>query len=610
MNSGTSASGKDKPQNTFEIGLCMAGAISAGAYTAGVVDFLVEALEAWQQAKNDDKAAGKRTVLSHDVVITCMAGASAGGMTAAAVTAGLCGTYEPINKLVFGEKPRQTNIPYTCWVESVDIDDLLGVRDLESSPVVRSLLDCTILDDVAGRFMKPDGSEAKHRPYIAREMELYLTLANLRGTPYTVRFRGPTGYGHEMIQHQDHIRFRLTRSGGEVGGEACSHFLERIPLRSGVTGDSVNWRDFRLSALATGAFPLALLPRVLERERKEYRDRAWFIPRKLDCVGPCLDEELDNEPYHGPVFHMSKEYLASGKSPGKLELGELESFETLNVDGGTFDNEPLELARRHLAGDAMVNPRKAAEANRAVLLIDPFPHEEPKTQSENYAGMDVLTVAGKILGALKANARFKPEELVLAQNPDCYSRFLIGPSRKKGAGNEWQTDIACGSLGGFGGFFSRKFRQHDYMLGRRNCQWFLYQHFVIPLNDALENAVFTAADRNNLTSFAYEVTDENGKKGMVVPIIPLMPEVHPDQGGEADVPAWEQVQISAAEVDRLRPAIIKRLTRVVDMYLKQYVGGFTGKLVKWFFLNRKLEELADALLSKIHTDFKNAGVEK
>jgi predicted patatin/cPLA2 family phospholipase len=33
----------------FKIGLVLAGAVSAGAYTAGVVDFLFEALEAWEQ---------------------------------------------------------------------------------------------------------------------------------------------------------------------------------------------------------------------------------------------------------------------------------------------------------------------------------------------------------------------------------------------------------------------------------------------------------------------------------------------------------------------------------------------------------------------------------
>ena len=36
---------------TFEIALVMAGTISAGAYTAGVVDFLLEALSEWEKAR-------------------------------------------------------------------------------------------------------------------------------------------------------------------------------------------------------------------------------------------------------------------------------------------------------------------------------------------------------------------------------------------------------------------------------------------------------------------------------------------------------------------------------------------------------------------------------
>ena len=39
------------PEIPFEIGLVMAGAISAGAYTAGVIDFLVQALDEWENAK-------------------------------------------------------------------------------------------------------------------------------------------------------------------------------------------------------------------------------------------------------------------------------------------------------------------------------------------------------------------------------------------------------------------------------------------------------------------------------------------------------------------------------------------------------------------------------
>ena len=41
----------EKTPKTFEIGLVMAGAVSAGAYTAGVVDFLIEALDTWDQAR-------------------------------------------------------------------------------------------------------------------------------------------------------------------------------------------------------------------------------------------------------------------------------------------------------------------------------------------------------------------------------------------------------------------------------------------------------------------------------------------------------------------------------------------------------------------------------
>ena len=36
---------------TYEIGLTLGGTVSAGAYTAGVLDYLLEALDAWTRAK-------------------------------------------------------------------------------------------------------------------------------------------------------------------------------------------------------------------------------------------------------------------------------------------------------------------------------------------------------------------------------------------------------------------------------------------------------------------------------------------------------------------------------------------------------------------------------
>ena len=62
----------------IKLGINMAGAVSAGAYTAGVLDFLIQALDEWYAAK----AAGEN-VPGHDISIEVIIGASAGGMCAA-----------------------------------------------------------------------------------------------------------------------------------------------------------------------------------------------------------------------------------------------------------------------------------------------------------------------------------------------------------------------------------------------------------------------------------------------------------------------------------------------------------------------------------------------
>mgnify|MGYP000712257296 FL=1 len=70
--------GPERQPGTFEIGLVLAGAVSAGAYTAGVLDFLIEALEAWYADKQDGK-----DVPRHEIKIRVIAGASAGAITGA-----------------------------------------------------------------------------------------------------------------------------------------------------------------------------------------------------------------------------------------------------------------------------------------------------------------------------------------------------------------------------------------------------------------------------------------------------------------------------------------------------------------------------------------------
>src|SRR5262245_7948469 len=111
----------------YELGLVMAGAISGGAYTAGVVDFLLEALDAWENAKG-----AREAVPAHSVKIRVMTGASAGAMTTALTGLAFFSDVTPVRDV---QKPpdRKRNRLYDSWVRQVDISHLLEHRDLANS---------------------------------------------------------------------------------------------------------------------------------------------------------------------------------------------------------------------------------------------------------------------------------------------------------------------------------------------------------------------------------------------------------------------------------------------------------------------------------------------
>ncbi|MEA5088957.1 hypothetical protein [Solidesulfovibrio sp.] len=573
----------EKQAGLFELGLVMAGAVSAGAYTAGVLDFLLEALEAWEQAKREG-----HDVLRHSVRIPVLAGASAGGMTAAALTAALSGRIEPVKNLNLDGDAPQGNALYECWVERVDIEQFLGLDDLAAQRV-DSLLDCTALDALAEERMRPAPGTAAPRPYIADDLHVVLSLANLRGTPYKIPFKGQGDYGYPMTLHKDYAHFVYQKHPSQdipspIGG---------MPVALDPTDPgSEDWTFFKTAALATGAFPLALAPRMLTRYVDDYALRKWLVPQLVsyDSANRILEIKAREQ-----LVDLDRDALARTDAVRRA---------TLNVDGGTFDNEPLELGRRILAGDDMVNPRDPERAHRAVLLIDPFPQPAGDAAFPTTAP-DVLAMALKIIGAMKANARFKEDELALAQDRDCYSRFIIGPVRE-GKAKPWHADIACGALGGFSGFFSRRFRRHDFQLGRRNCQRFLSHHFLIPFEAATKNPVFKA-DASNLARFAVRRPD-GGTTRLFIPIIPLMPGLDPDKGNEVKALSFDEAVLTGNGLDPLRPLLKGRIKAVAKIYLKKYVDDPGLRNLITLFLKGKLKKLADWLIGMAKQDFTQNGV--
>jgi hypothetical protein len=464
-------------KNVYEVGLAMAGAISAGAYSAGVVDFLFQALHEWELAKRDDP--GK--VPNHSVCIRAAAGASAGSITAALAAVAVAGGLRPQKVADFkdGEQPYQCVVPalYKAWVILPDMaspnpnpNDLLANNDLRDGASPQSILNAGILTALTGEALglpEPlEGSELPPAfggaplPYLAERVHIYLTLSNMRGVPYFVGFEGGGEVrGHHMMCHGDRAHYILEgigTHGGEntwLSGDSGQPLKIATAPRAGKPSDKA-WETYGHAALASAAFPVGLAARSIETDVGQYETRKW----------PRLSETAKSYPPRWP------EKLKEGKK-----------FAFMSLDGGLIDNEPFEYARRAIMRDGEENKTGESNVKGAVVMIDPFP-EPPAFSLKDVREASIFDVVRALFPMLKNQARFKPDALATAFDNSNYSRWMISPSRTvagtHGEKNE-RYAIATGVLGGFGGFLDESFRAHDYQLGRRNCQKFLRDVFSV-----------------------------------------------------------------------------------------------------------------------------------
>lgn len=555
--------------HTFQLGLVMAGAVSAGAYTAGVLDFLLEALDEWYRLRETDDSLPR-----HDVEITVVSGASAGAMTAALLAAALGERFPPARPEADAETLAQNRL-YRSWVQSIDIMHLLGTRDLDGrNGAVRSLLDSTVLDEIADQAIAFDPAHATERPYVAARLHVFLTLANLVGIPYRIAFEGAVQAGHPMTTHADHVRF--VRSVDPAQGEQSAWLSARDPTHN-------NWKRLREAALASGAFPVGLKPRRLTLLPAGYGERSWRIPQPLPEPPIPDDHRCYREAAIAPAW------------PDGFDPTADQPF--LCVDGGVMDNEPLELARQTLAGPLGSNPRDPERASRAVILIDPFPTVAwPRRLPSDF---DVLDVLPALVGSLLEQARFKPGELALAQDEAIYSRYLIAPSRREKDDSRARYPIASGLLGGFSGFLSRRFRNHDFHLGRRNCQKFLMSHLAIPAETAGRNPVLGANSRDTLwrASFA-----EDGES--YVPLIPLVGTA----AEEVEAIPWETLALGPKELKAIERALKRRTTAVVRRLIDARVDGFVGRWAGRAIARWKRGAIADRVLRSVKGELAEPGL--
>lgn len=575
-------------EQVYEIGLVMAGAVSAGAYTAGVVDYLFEALMHYEKAREKFARENPGKAL-HNVQIKVMSGASAGGMTGSmALSAMMDESYSPMSGYhpnTITESDILNNVFYKSWVSGahgIDIKYMLDTSDVTGEAPLKSLLNCDRLDEIANNAFKRPRVLQKW-DFIPDRIEHFLSVFNLGGVPYALKFDA-TSSQYALANHSDMMHFVCDRDPN------AKYEKNDIPIGEDKTSTlNPNWTLLRTATLATGAFPIALEYRDVQKDRDSYNEWKWWVPNS-EAKGACGEKG-----YCFSLRNISPDWYGAPK----------EGYKFVAVDGGVANNEPLEVARRTLAGDDLFNPRGANEVKRSIIMVDPFP--ATPLESFVYEDKTLLDIAGKLLGALKEQSRFKPEEITLAADPDVFSRYMIAPSRDDA---EPGCDLASASVGAFGGFLSEKFRQHDFQLGRKNCQSFLKKHFTVGLDNPLV--------KENIEWFRQKgcIVEKNGTE--YVQVVPMIGLPDYDIAKNIEPIDFGSIAMSQEELGKIRSGIEKRVKTIVEksFLLKKVLDGKVNNpfvaICKWIltvpfgrYINSKIaSKITELIYDKIEEDLK------
>jgi predicted acylesterase/phospholipase RssA len=275
----------------LKIGIIMSGAVSLGNFEAGVITELFCAID-----KMNKEIASNAIYEKYEVdVIT---GASAGALTAGLAASIMMNNYDKLDNI--GE----------AWVSDVSIDKLLhpGKTNLLDSNAVRRIAESKIIKEFKTR--------ASFAP-----MKLYIgfTITNLNGFDRLLKFEN----GEESLYtyFNDSKIFSI-----EMNEEENKNYLFSLDSNYEHSTPS-DWENLQDFAIASGCFPFAFDPILLQRDTREYD----FFENLSGRV-----QRVNNSSYY--------------------------------IDGGTFNNEPIGLAIS--LGNHIDRGDKKKDSDRIYIFIN------------------------------------------------------------------------------------------------------------------------------------------------------------------------------------------------------------------------------------------------
>lgn len=547
----------------FKICLTMAGAVSAGSFAGGVMDYLLETLELWEKAKIKNRNLGidhpeyDTSIPMHDVEIDVISGASAGGITGALTLLNLVDdTYRPANK----DNPLGKNNRYfQSWVEMGDdaksdtFEKLLSNTDIKNGEKPESLLNSQPIDDIANNALVLKNLQP-YPSYISDSLDLVLTTTNLRGLNFKISFGGNDQSNTEITSHAGFFRYRLANSIYQRGipdGNALYYVLD--------LNNSKDMGYLKEATLSTAAFPIGLKSREVAISKKYVERYPHYLFGDKIGISPVINDN--------PVYKFN------------------------SIDGGLINNEPFAIALK------VLKEKNLAEVLRdryAVIMVDPFPNKDNNIEPKN-PERDLISIAKGMFKALRNQTMFNQDGILEALDQSNHTKYLIEPVRKiqsKGKMVRAENDLASAPFSGFAGFLDKSFRQHDYQLGRLNCQSFLRYYFGVPEPD-IRARLGHYPQESALKRFSYNEIQGEVSSPLLLPIIPDMRVVEAatnqydieNFGSDAELKYPLYPSISQKNFEQKYKAQLKKRIEVVSNAL---VDNFFFSIANRLFIRGKL----------------------
>lgn len=426
----------------------------------------------------------------------------------------------------------------------------------------------------------------KERPWIAKPLRVAITVANLRGIPYQITDIPMLGdyTGNSLVQHDDFAWFAVPNWLGTEEGEPekdkrpDEFWLSRLP----VAGLTVEYATLPQWAVASGAMPIGLKARTLNRpaEQYVYRPRPRATDTKAIVDWPQPDWSELPEVLHGEPYTFS------------------------GVDGGSFNNDPVRLVHAALAGSIGRNPRSSSDANRAILLIDPL---VDKPSDIKPTGISLIEVVKSIVDAYIKESRYLTADLELFADPNIFSRFQLVPNRtvdeKEQVG---EAALAGTDFFALGGWCARAFRVHDFLLGRAN----MAQYLRSELNLSGDNPLFHNWEFYLRADYAME-KDGTRKKidkntptsSYYLPVIPLPPD-----NFSVTVPDWPVNALDPSNSALILGPLKKRLEAVLKQFREDNLSGLLPWLLSLFLIDGVADNLAETFVKEFTAALKERGL--